>query len=354
MIPKKLRKFNIVLSAFLVLGLFAVSAAEDTAVKPAKKSADELLAFIPAEVALLNDKVVVSRDDVVKLLKPQLEQALLNGAMPEIPQAQIEAVVYNLSKQLMTYELLLQSALAEGGKLDMAEAEKLLNEQRQYHGEEAFQEMLKMQGMSIEEVLKRVAGGMLIEKYHEDKIEAYSKDNPVSEEEAKKFYDEHPDRFEMPASLSAAHILLKFDSNTPDEAEKTRLRGKLAELRKSLLAGADFAEAAKRHSACPSKEQGGDLGQFQEGQMVPEFEEALKKLKTGEISDPVETQFGYHLIKAGERKEAGKVDFAEAKEQICEQLQMQKAEEAFRKHIDELLAKSQHKINLPEPKMPQF
>ena len=355
MISRHFHKLSFVFFAFLALGFLAAdTAAENGDAKPARKSAEELLAFIPADVALLDGKVVVKREDVLKLIKPQLEQALLNEAMPEIPQTQIEAVVYNLSKQLMTYELLLQSAIREGGKMNTEEAEKIINEQRQQHGEEAFEQMLKMQGMSIEEVVKKVAGSLLIDEYHKNKIAEYNQANPVKEEDVKKFYDENPANFESPASLSAAHILLKFNSNTPDEDEKAGLRQKLLELKKRLLEGEDFAALAKPYSACPSKEKGGELGQFQEGQMVPEFEEAVKELKSGEVSDPVETQFGFHLIKAGPSKEAGKMDFAEAKEQISEQLQEQKAEEAFREHLDGLLAKSKHKINLPEPSMPQF
>lgn len=84
--------------------------------------------------------------------------------------------------------------------------------------------------------------------------------------------------------------------------------------------------------------------------MVQDFEAALKSLKTGEVSDPIETQFGLHLIKAGESKTAEVQDFANVKEQISQQLQQQQSGEAFEKHLDSLMEAAEYKINLPEPK----
>lgn len=331
--------------------LFAEASAPPDAAA-ARKSADELLAFVPAEVALLDGKVVVKREDVVKLLKPQLEQYFQNASAPEITAEQVEGVVYSLSKNLMTYEVLLKNSLAEGGEIDLAAAKDLLNEQKKKQGEESFNQVLAMQGMNFDELAQKVAGSMLIEKYHEKKIAEYNAANPITEKESREFYDQHKEMFSKPASMSASHILVKFTSDNPDEAEKQAAKDKLLEMKKQIAAGKDFAVMAKERSDCPSKQQDGNLGEFQEGQMVPEFEAALKKLKAGEVSDPVETQFGFHLIKAGENKAASTVSFDEVKNQITEQLQEEKANGAFIKIIDLLLAKENFKINLKEPKNP--
>ncbi|NLF94519.1 MAG: hypothetical protein GX564_11595 [Oligosphaeraceae bacterium] len=177
-----------------------------------------------------------------------------------------------------------------------------------------------------------------------------SQTQPVSEDAVKKYYDENKQRqFSQPAMFNAAHILIKY-SETPSEQEKNSAREKLLGLKKQLAEGADFAALAKEHSDCPSKGQGGSLGDFSEGQMVPEFEQALKTLKAGEISDPVETQFGLHLIKAGEGKAASVQEFAEVQAQISQQLQEQQAGQAFEKHLDALMESAEYKINLPMPK----
>ncbi|MFA6929134.1 MAG: hypothetical protein WCT05_02325, partial [Lentisphaeria bacterium] len=113
------------LSAFTLLTAFCTLFAEEAPAPTAadsKKSADDMLAFIPEEVVHLDGKVVVKRADVVQLLKPQLEQYFQNENAPEISQEQIQSVVYNFSKNLMTYEILLQNAIKEGGKIDLAAA----------------------------------------------------------------------------------------------------------------------------------------------------------------------------------------------------------------------------------------
>ena len=331
------------------LALFAEEPAVQAAPKP-QKSADELLAFIPEDVVLLDGKAVVKRADVIKLLKPQLEQYFQNENAPEISSEQIQSVVYNFSKNLMTYEILLKNALADGGKLDIKAAEDLLKEQKTKQGEENFNRVLAMQGMGFDELVQKVAGSMVIEKYHEKKIAEYNAANPIAETAAREYYNQHPEMFSKPASLSASHILVKFASDKPDDAEKQSAKNKLIDLKKQLSEGADFGALAKANSDCPSKEQNGSLGEFQEGQMVPEFEEALKKLKAGEVSDPVETQFGFHLIKAGENKPASTMAFDQVQGQISEQMQGEKANQAFKQVLDALLAKEKYTINLPEPK----
>lgn len=341
------------LSAFALLTAFCTLFAEEAPASTAtdsKKTADAMLAFIPEEVVHLDSKVVVKRADVIQLLKPQLEQYFQNENAPEITQEQIQSVVYNFSKNLMTYEILLQNALKDGGKIDLAAARAVLDEQKAKQGEENFNRVLAMQGMDYDALVQKIAGSLVIEKYHEKKVSEYNAANPIAEAAAQEFYNQHPEMFASPATMSASHILVKFDSQTPSDEEKTSIQEKLLGIKKQLDEGADFGALAKEHSDCPSKAQNGSLGDFQEGQMVPEFETALKLLKAGEISAPVETQFGFHLIKAGERKTAQTKAFEEVKGQISEQMQEEKANDSFKQILDDLLAKANYQIHLPEPK----
>ncbi|NLZ63392.1 MAG: hypothetical protein GX902_06240 [Lentisphaerae bacterium] len=326
-----------------------VPAAEEATVTAPQKTADEMLAFIPEEVGSIHGKTVVKRMDIVKILKPQLEQFLQSPSPMPLPQERIEEVAYSLSKNLVAYEVLLEAAGKDGIQPDLAEAKKLLDEQKEKAGDN-FEQMLAMQGMTYDELSQRVAGGQAIEKYYKKMQAELSKTQPVSEDEVKKYYDENKQQFSQPAMFSAAHILIKYNSDNPSDKEKNSAREKLLGLKKELAEGADFADLAKKHSDCPSKNQGGDLGSFSEGQMVSEFEQALKTLKAGEISDPVETQFGLHLIKAGESKAASVQEFAEVQAQISQHLQEQQAGQAFEKHLDALMEAAEYKINLPVPK----
>jgi peptidyl-prolyl cis-trans isomerase C len=145
----------------------------------------------------------------------------------------------------------------------------------------------------------------------------------VSEEESKKFYDQNLDKFKRDETVRASHILCGVDSKATAE-EKKKAREKAEKLRKELTGGADFATLAKENSTCPSSQQGGDLGYFGKGQMVPPFEQAAFALKPGETSDIVETQFGYHIIKVTDKKAAETVPFKEARPRIEEYLKGQK------------------------------
>ena len=137
------------------------------------------------------------------------------------------------------------------------------------------------------------------------------KDVAVTEAEIKGFYDANGAEFKQAEQVRARHILLK----TEEEAKQV-----LAELE----GGRDFAELAKEKSTGPSGPRGGDLGWFGPGMMVPAFEKAAYALKAGEVSQPVKTKFGFHVIKLEERKAAGTKELDEVKGDIKERLEKEK------------------------------
>lgn len=150
----------------------------------------------------------------------------------------------------------------------------------------------------------------------------------VEDEDAKAYFEQHADRFVEPGTVHAKHILVK----TKEEADAI-----LAEIQ----GGVAFEDAAKEHSTCPSKEQGGDLGTFARGQMVPAFEDAAFALEIGVISEPVETSFGFHLIRVEEKTEEQAQSYEAVKEQISGQLVAMGQNEAYVKKTDELRSKFQ-------------
>lgn len=154
-------------------------------------------------------------------------------------------------------------------------------------------------------------------------------DVAVTDAQAKEHYEKNPAMFQRPERVKASHILLKLDEKA-DAAKVAEAEKKAKELSKEAKKkGADFAELAKQHSEGPTAPRGGDLGFFEKGRMVPEFEAVAYKLKPGQVSDPVRTQFGWHVIKVFEHEDAGKVPFDEVKEMIVAQLEQQKIREAF-------------------------
>ncbi|NPA48759.1 MAG: hypothetical protein GXO20_02155 [Thermodesulfobacteria bacterium] len=189
----------------------------------------------------------------------------------------------------------------------------------------------------IDEVTKQI----LAQAYLEKVLAGVDK---VDEKELKAYYEKNKEKFQEPKAIRARHILIKVPQNASPEEEKKALK-KAQELRARLLKGEDFAELAKKYSEDPgTKDRGGDLGFFTRGQMVKEFEEAAFSLKPGEISPPVRTAFGYHLIKVEEVREAKQKSFEEVKEKVRQELVAAKEEEALQKVLKELQKKYPTKI----------
>jgi len=177
-----------------------------------------------------------------------------------------------------------------------------------------------------------------VERMKENILKQYAinlaiKDVTVSEADIAGFYYENKEKFIAPESVHASHILVD------DEATANAIL-------EEINGGLSFEEAAEKHSKCPSKAQGGDLGFFQRGRMVPEFEEAAFAMDAGEISKPVQTQFGFHLIKVVEKQASEVSPLEEVKPQLTQQLVTMKQQEVYYKKIEELKNQFPVKINL--------
>jgi peptidyl-prolyl cis-trans isomerase D len=156
-----------------------------------------------------------------------------------------------------------------------------------------------------------------------------------SEEQIRKIYDERlEDRFTDPEEVRARHILISFQPDA-DDATKAKARAEAEDLLKQARSGADFAELAKKHSKdLGSAPKGGDLGFFPRGRMVPAFDAAAFGLEPGKISDLVETQFGFHIIKLEEKRPGGPRPFEVAREQIEKELTAERSLDLARKQAE--------------------
>ena len=167
-------------------------------------------------------------------------------------------------------------------------------------------------------------------------VEAIMKDVAVSDEEIAEFYEKHKENFKIPETVRASHILVA------DEDEMKKVRA-------DLDAGMSFEDAARKHSSCPSKEQGGDLGFFSKEQMVPEFGDAAFAMKVGDVStEPVKTQFGLHLIKLVDKKEASVRPLDEVRAQLTESLLNEKKAGVYNDQLSKLREK--HQVVIVEEK----
>lgn len=148
----------------------------------------------------------------------------------------------------------------------------------------------------------------------------------VTEDEVKEYYNENKEMFKKPESVEASHILV-------DSEEKAN------DIIKEMNDGLAFEEAASKYSSCQSKEQGGNLGEFGKGQMVPEFDAAAFSMEVDVVSEPVKSQFGYHIIKVIAKNEEGESSFDEVKEQLSQQLLGMKQQEIYLAETNKLKEK---------------
>ena len=214
---------------------------------------------------------------------------------------------------------------------------------------DGFKEMLKGRGMNFDEWKKqmqferRVQFQKLLDVEFADQLS-------ITDNDANNYYSQNIKRFETLEQVKASHILIKPDPNADPNETKAKALAKAQDLLTQVKAGADFAELAKANSDCPSSAKGGDLGFFGRGRMVPAFDKVAFTLKIDEVSDVVETRFGYHIIKIVDRKEASTKTFAEAKDEIIKTLKQRKQGELTQKYIASL--KAQANIVYPPGKKP--
>ena len=187
----------------------------------------------------------------------------------------------------------------------------LLDAQRNlYEGDAAFRAKLQ-----------KVKEELLIEFAAEKAIAGIT----VTDAELEKYYEENKDNFNTGATVNASHILV----STEDEANDILSKINGGEM--------SFEDAARKYSSCPSKENGGGLGEFTRGQMVPEFDEAVFAMAEGEISKtPVKTQFGYHLIKLNAKNESKVLELAEIRDELYGMLINEKRRAAFESKVNQL------------------
>jgi peptidyl-prolyl cis-trans isomerase C len=213
--------------------------------------------------------------------------------------------------------------------------------------ENQLAKLQKDSGLSDEEFNKRIStqlfGGQTREQWNKQNIEQATipvvlqreLNINITDEDVKKFYNDPTNTaaFEQPEMVRASHILLMTqdpDTKEPlSDAKKAEKKKQMEDILKQAKDGKDFAELAKKYSEDPgSKDKGGEYT-FPRGQMVPQFENTAFSLKPGEISEIIETQFGYHIIKLSEKMPAKKVDFDKVKDEIHDVMVRQAIQKQF-------------------------
>ena len=314
------------------------------AATPAKAEASQTAADTPKPVpAELPDVLArVNGETVTKSDFDRAVQAVEARAGGPIPPDQRDRVLRGVLDQLIGYKVLAQETKARNIAVPDAEVDARIGQIRgQFPNEEAFTAMLAQRKLTLEQVKSDARQDMAISKMIEAEIAAKI---AVKPEQVTDFYAKNPDQFKEGESVRASHILIAVPKGA-DATAKAQARAKAEGVLKDVKAGKDFAALAKEHSADPgSAAQGGDLGFFQQGQMVGPFNDAAFSLAPGAISDVVETDFGFHIIKVVEKKPGRTIPLEDVKPQVEQYLQQMNRQEQTEAFVTGLRAKGKIEV----------
>ncbi len=342
--PSELNVSIAALAAILTIPVSASAATETTPTSPTVAT-PAVTVTAPAaaptttEVVATVNGVAISRAEVEQAARMLLAQSRTPAPTDPDQQRKVQDAALNL---LIDQELLYQAAKGLSvADLDKQVEDKFNAAQARFGSPEAFQQALGQAGLTGQAFKDRLARDLLIASYIDQEVTAKI---TLAPEQAKQFYDANPDKFTQPESVKASHILIGADAKATPE-EKHAAQQKANEILAKIKGGADFAELAKAESSCPSAKKGGDLGSFGRGQMVKPFEEAAFSLQDGEVSEVVETPFGYHIIKSQGKTPSETVPFAQVEDKIKSLLKNEEAKKRLTAKIEEL--KQTAKIEKP-------
>lgn len=259
-----------------------------------------------------------------------------------IPAEQRDQIYRGIIDQLVGYKLLSQEAKARKVAVPDADVDaKIAEVKRQFPSEDMFMQTLIDRKLSVEQMKADARRDIAISKLIESEIASKVALKPSQVED---FYKNNPDQFKQPEQVRASHILISIPENA-DAAAKTQAKTKAQQVLKDVKAGKDFAALAREHSQDPgSAVNGGDLGFFQQGQMVGPFNDVAFSLKPGATSGLVETQFGFHIIRVAEKKPARTVPLEEVRTRLEQYLQNQNRESEADAFVKSLRAKAKVEI----------
>ena len=321
------------LAVILIMVAFgcAPATAERSGETPAagQSAAEPTAATASEEVAAVVNGEKITEAELATAIQSQLQGRTAPPEMlPELRRAVLDLLVDR--------HLVDQFVAAKKIQADPKKVDSMIDDIKKQVSEAglSFDEVLKREGHTEESLRERIAADLAFQKFAE---------TGVSDSAVEQYYKDHKEELDG-AEVQASHVLIKVEEGATD-AEKQAGLAKIKAIREEVVGGLPFAEAAKKHSACPSASQGGDLGFFpRHGQMVEPFAAAAFALKTGEVSQPVETPFGWHLIQVTDRK-AGDKGLEKVREEVKVVLQRELWEKTANQQ------RQQAKIEIqPEPK----
>ncbi len=292
-----------------------------------------LLGAAPLGAEVVN-RIVASVDgEPITLYELQQYQAKQLALMPNQPTPSEKDVL----QALITEKLLAREITARGIQVRDEDIDRYIDhiKQSNHLDDDQLKAALKQQGMEYPAYRAQVR--QEIEKVQLLNREIRGKVN-VSPEDVQRYYEAHKAQYERPARVKVRQIMLRLDAGAPDEIVQG-VTQRVKDLRARLLKGEDFAKLAKQVSEDPAAADGGDLGEVEPSKVLPEFEAPLANLKEGEVSEPIRTKMGIHLLKLEKRIAGGFQPEGELAADIKEKLYNEALDERYKRWILEDIQK---------------
>jgi parvulin-like peptidyl-prolyl isomerase len=268
------------------------------------------------------------------ILRLELDR-ILDKAKKRMNKSNLHLVEEKIMNDLITQAVLKQFIKKEGIQVSADRIEQEINTFRENikknpdSKDKSLETLLEEQGGSLDELRVALDISFAIDEYME---------NTISEEEIEKYFTENSGNFNG-ETVTASHILIDT-KGVEDEAKLKEAKEKIDKIKAELDGGADFVQLAKAYSDCPSAKTGGNLGVITSGEMVKEFTEVAFATEVNGISEPVKTQFGYHIIKVTDRQGGEDVTFEDVKDKV----KIAQHNETTLNLIQDLLKKSDVKV----------
>ena len=281
-------------------------------------------------IAVVNGSVITQEDFDREMSRVQhrlvsMGKSLIDSEIPEVKKEVLE--------DLINRELLYQESQRKGIKVDEAAInDRVMALKKRFPSEAEFKSALIEANLSEAAIKPQIRRGLAIQRFIDTHIVQKA---AVSDQEVKAFYEKRPGLFRQPEQVRASHILIKVDPKA-DELKRAAAQQKIEEIQQRLQRGEDFAALAQEFSQGPSSAKGGDLGYFSQGQMVKPFEEMAFALMPGDVSDIVETRFGYHLIKVIEKKPETTIGFEDIKDRLGNYLKQERVQKEVSLYVQKL------------------
>src|SRR4030043_593715 len=298
-------------------------------------------AVVDRVVAVVNQEII-TLSEVEKWAKPFGEKIITEDRLER--REQLQEVYRRVLEKLIEEKLIDQEVKKNGIKISSKEIEATLEEvkRRNTATQEELERALAVEGLTLDAYKKQIEKGLQRKKLINWSVKVEMK---LGEKELRDFYQKNADRYRPNESYRPSHILFVIPKDaTPDEVKE--IKKKCQTVLEKIKGGSDFGEMALLYSQDTSSKDMGDLGYFKKGELVPAFEREALRLKIGEVSGIVRTEFGFHIIKLLDRKGLEPLPFEEVKERIQADYFESQMEKAYKQYLSTLKEKSIIEIKL--------